>query len=430
MVVVSKSKVYCVNYDWLSFSVRLKNADAEIECPDNWRMDIFPGTNVYKNRAILRDPNGCKVLTFCWCPYSKVLMPNICTVQIANSCLYDADLTFVMPLLNACVECVFNSWSRIDICVDYECSDRQLAMIRKLNSGALFVSAKSEGSVWWHETNWNGVKSKFPHCLTWGSATSMFKWKLYNKSREQNQEQNQDGNSEKPYIVAMWKDAGFDVSKVWRLELSMTDSGGLRLDGHKLSFEEILAEWFKFRVFNDMYERRFWVIQTHAISDTYVFNNFTEQEVDKLWAEAVYMYKQDPNMSLYLGKDYIDMAKVTQKEYKSFNNDDDITFLKDAVFEREYIFNINDPTYKGNYIFRNYDDFYKQVTNDTIPDVDGINLIKSKVDIIPQPWIKKYLLDVWKTNKSHKYISFAVEWDLKVIKLKGKVENCYVRREN
>lgn len=257
MVVVSKTKVYCVSYDWLSFSVRLKNADAEIECPDNWRMDIFPGTNVYKNRAILRDPNGCKVLTFCWCPYSKVLMPNICTVQVANSCLYDADLTFVMPLLNACVECVFNSWSRIDICVDFQCSDRQLAMIRKLNSGALFVSAKSEGSVWWHETNWNGVKSKFPHCLTWGSATSMFKWKLYNKSREQNQEQNQDGNSEKPYIVAMWKDAGLDVTKVWRLELSMTDSGGLRLDGHKLSFEEILAEWFKLRVFNDMYERRF-----------------------------------------------------------------------------------------------------------------------------------------------------------------------------
>lgn len=184
------------------------------------------------------------------------------------------------------------------------------------------------------------------------------------------------------------------------------------------------------RDLDDMYERRFWIIQTHAKSDTYVFDNFTEEEVDKLWAEAVHMYKENPDMSLYLGKDYVEMAKTTQKEYKSFNNDDDITFLRDNVFEREYVFNIKGPTYKGDYILTSYDEFIKQVTQDTIPDVDGISLIKTKINIIPQHWIKRYLLEYWKINKSHRYIAFSVEWDLAVKKVLGKKDNVYIRREN
>lgn len=182
------------------------------------------------------------------------------------------------------------------------------------------------------------------------------------------------------------------------------------------------------RDLDDMYERRFWVIETNAKSPTYVYDNFSENDVDNLWAEAVHMYKEDPNMSLYLGNEYVELAKVDQKEYKSFNNDDDITFLKTDVFEREYVFDaLNDKMHKGNYIFSDYDSFANQVMSDKNIDADGVSLIKTNIDIIPQRWIKLLLLEHYKVNKSHKYIAFAVGWNLKVVKLNGKLTNCYVR---
>ena len=184
------------------------------------------------------------------------------------------------------------------------------------------------------------------------------------------------------------------------------------------------------RDLDDMYERRFWIIEVNAKSPTFVYNNFTEEEVDNLWAEAVHMYKEDPNMELYLGEEYINMAKDDQIDYKAFNNDDDVEFLKNELFEREFIFDVNGPTYKGNYIFGDYDDFYKQMKEEYVPDVDGLTLTKSKINIVKAQWVKKFLFDEYRISKSHKYISFAVGWDFKVLKLKGKTTNYYVRRES
>ena len=183
------------------------------------------------------------------------------------------------------------------------------------------------------------------------------------------------------------------------------------------------------RDLDDMYERRFWIIEVNAKSPTFVYNNFTEEEVDNLWAEAVHMYKENPNMELYLGEEYINMAKDDQIDYKAFNNDDDVEFLKNELFEREFIFDVNGHTYKGNYIFRDYDDFYKQMKEENIPDVDGLILTKSKINIVKAQWVKKFLFDEYRISKSHKYISFAVGWDIKILKIKGKTTSYYVRRE-
>lgn len=182
------------------------------------------------------------------------------------------------------------------------------------------------------------------------------------------------------------------------------------------------------RDLDDMYERRFWIIEVNAKSPTFVYNNFTEEEVDNLWAEAVHMYKEDPNMELYLGEEYINMAKDDQIDYKAFNNDDDVEFLKNELFEREFIFDVNGPTYKGNYIFKDYDDFYKQMKEEYVPDVDGFTLTKSKINIVKAQWVKKFLFDEYRISKSHKYISFAVGWDFKGLKVKNRFTNYYIRR--
>jgi hypothetical protein len=180
-----------------------------------------------------------------------------------------------------------------------------------------------------------------------------------------------------------------------------------------------------------MYERRFWVIEVNAISPTHIYNNFKEEDVDKLWAEAVHMYKENPDMELYLGEEYVNEAKNDQTKFKSFNVDDDISFIKDSIFEREYIFPINNPTYKGSYYFTSYEQFANQVNNVANNTVaDGINFVSSKVNIIEASWIKKYLIDTYHVNKSHKYISFATGWSLKQVNI-YRIGNSryYVRNE-
>ena len=181
------------------------------------------------------------------------------------------------------------------------------------------------------------------------------------------------------------------------------------------------------RDLDDMYERRFWIIEVNAISPTYVYNNFKEEDVDKLWAEAVHMYKEDPFMNLYIGEEYMEDAKEDQIAYKSFNNDDDIEFLKTNVFDAYYSFNINSPTWHGSYIFSSYEDFKKQVLSDSLQEDDGISTINTKVDMIPVAYIRNLLLDLYKVNKSSKYISFAVEWEVKPTKVNGKMMKVYHR---
>lgn len=183
------------------------------------------------------------------------------------------------------------------------------------------------------------------------------------------------------------------------------------------------------RDLDDKYERRFWIIEVNAKSQTYVYENFSEDEVNKLWAEAVHWYKENPNMSLYLGKEYIEISKSEQIQYKSFNNDDDISMLINNIFEKEYVFGIKDPTYKGDFIFTSYDDWLKQVKNEREIEADGVSFIKSKLHIIKAEWVKRYLLDEWKVSKSHKYISFAIDWDFKGIKVNHQYTNYYIRKK-
>lgn len=182
------------------------------------------------------------------------------------------------------------------------------------------------------------------------------------------------------------------------------------------------------RDIDDLYERRFWVVEVNAKSPTYIYEKFTDEEVDKLWAEAVHKYKEDKNMSLYLGEEYIQEAKDDQIQYKSFNADDDIKYLKDEIFEKEYVFPINNPTWHGSYIFTSYDDFVKQVNDEYTQQADGITFIKSKVNNIKAKWIKKYLIDTYHVSKSHKYISLGVGWDYKKCKIQGTTMFAYIRK--
>lgn len=252
------SQKLSVNVDWLSFNVKLNDPEPELTCPNGYRLEIYEGNNIYKHRSILFNEGGRKILTCLWCPHSSILNKLIMTCQVANSYLYeDGGIDFAFNLLQQIVDCEFNAVSRVDICCDFEASPRQLGLIRKLASGACYVQGKREGSQFWHESNFKNSLSRMAHCLSWGSKQSEIKVKVYNKSREQQVDGNGSGEPDKPYIVATWSEFGMDISKVWRLEFSMSSAGQLRYDNKCISLEDVSSPFWFVRVFAGMLAKRF-----------------------------------------------------------------------------------------------------------------------------------------------------------------------------
>ena len=162
---------------------------------------------------------------------------------------------------------------------------------------------------------------------------------------------------------------------------------------------------------DDMYERRFWVININAKSQTYVFDNFNDDDVDKLWAEAVYLYKQNPNQSLYLGEEYKEMAKADQIQYKSFNADSTIDIINE----------IFDTNFSSNEL--SYEDFvyeFEHGANET-------DLLQcKKLDYIPVRYIIDYLHKRG-LKASPKYICLATGLTYKNVRLGNKVFKAYCR---
>ena len=256
MIIQENSRKYCFNVDWLSFSVKLLNEDANLTCPQGYRLELYDGNNIFKHRAILMDEFGRKILTMLWKPHSSIIAPNICTVQVGNELLYSEEEDSVMKLINKITPCSFNSFSRIDLCIDFEVDNRLMAIIRKLDNGSHYVQGKQNGAKWWHEGEYKGVKQQISHCLNWGSQSSEIKVKLYNKSREQNL-LTPNGVSDKPYIVEQWKWADFDIKNVWRLEFSLSSSGSLLWKNSYIDWNMYFSSLWRYEVFCSLYNSRF-----------------------------------------------------------------------------------------------------------------------------------------------------------------------------
>lgn len=249
---------FCVNCDWLSFSVHLQEPEPEIMCPDGLRIELCQGTNVFEHRAMVFDSRGAKYLTLLWKPYSKVLPANLMTCQLANEFLYlpaGQGIKWAFEDLQKIVNCTFNAVGRIDICIDWEATADRLEFLKHLNSGHYYAQHKSEGSTWWHEASNGDYKRKQLHCLTWGSPKSEIKVKIYHKSREQGLINGD--TPEKPWIVEEWKQNGMDIRNVWRLEFSMQGAGQLRYKGQPIQLANIQDEFWLLNVLCELYANRF-----------------------------------------------------------------------------------------------------------------------------------------------------------------------------
>lgn len=259
------NKTYCCNCDWLQFSAMLESDPDQVEvfCPEGFRLEILPGNNVFRNRAILwRVSDGEKFLTLLWNPYSRKLKRRLLTCQLANLLLYNGGISMAYQLLQEITPCYFNSLGRVDICLDFKVDEYEMRFIRKLWDSSYYAQGKSEGSEFWHSAK--DDRMRFVHCLSWGSKHSEIKVKLYNKVREL-------GICDKlpmgikPWIVNEWKCAGWESKDIWRLEFSLCSAGQLQQNGKAISLDDVKNPSWLMDTFLSLYHSRFKVRENYGL---------------------------------------------------------------------------------------------------------------------------------------------------------------------
>lgn len=254
-----------LNTDWVGMTIRV---DTEIkDAPTGYQWRVYEnGTNVWKSRRILYTERGDKVCTLLTDPKSRIIDPHAGLLEIENEWLYHGiGVRGIQDVLRKCMIYTVRGFSRLDLCVDFEPTAGQLETIDGLADGSRYVQGKRCGSGFWsiNRGEWlpeRYVGVRIPHCISWGHKTSDVKWKCYYKSKELRDAAGGLG-WDKPYIVDQWREAGFDVNNVWRLEVSLHRCNNLLHDGRRLSQDE----WGQYTValFRDLYSSRF-VVRENA----------------------------------------------------------------------------------------------------------------------------------------------------------------------
>lgn len=249
--------------DWLSYSVRLILTPEEVAtepvmaCPQGLTLTEYPGTNMFKRRAILYDHNGDKILTLLWHPHSSIIDSHLMLVEVANPLLYDGRYRHLPDLLQAIHSNTWVSLSRLDMATDFQPTLSQSQVIDMIQHGSAYAQGKQEGTMWHHYDIAAKYVTRTPHQITWGHKTSAIKWKLYNKTKEIFETMGGRTWCNKPYIADYWQRNGFDPRlDTWRLEVSIMGSGQHQWHGHRLAWDTVANLESYTALFYDLYATR------------------------------------------------------------------------------------------------------------------------------------------------------------------------------
>lgn len=240
-----------VSCDWLALSCMLASDRPKAKLPYKWRIESQSSTAVWGVREYVLDERGAKVATILRQPKSNILDGRRMVIEIANEWLYNS---LIINTIETCLDiypCRVTGMPRFDICYDAEL-DAHAAEVRDgLVDGSIYKTSTQTGVVWWQQQK----DRRIPHQLSWGAPDSTFHWKLYWKWAELYK----DGACAKPYIEELWKKFGLKPRKVWRLEVSVSDSPKLvARDGdveHKLTYQDVIEQ--RVRLYLDFYVHRF-----------------------------------------------------------------------------------------------------------------------------------------------------------------------------
>lgn len=259
---MARHVIQITNCDWLSFSCMMILSDYErkngaiLEQPQGYTLiHQKGGTNLFKNRAILFNQMGDKIITLLWSPYSSVIHPDTLFVEVANRLLYTG-FSFIPDILQQIHAHIFASLSRIDICTDFNPTTTQFSVINMLQSGKAYIQGKREGSMF-HDYKNKTTIERTPKQMSWGSPATLVKFKLYDKTKEIHSTDTKGRTwCNKPYIESMWTINGIRPDNVWRLEVSIMSASTQQYRGERLTWETSEPQNFT-PLFYDLVATRF-----------------------------------------------------------------------------------------------------------------------------------------------------------------------------
>lgn len=151
-------------------------------------------------------------------------------------------------------------------------------------------------------------------------------------------------------------------------------------------------------------ERRYWIMKCNQTDKRYIFDNFTDKEVDQLWAEAYHIYKHNPKYNISIS-DFTDKEceemKLAQKDYKTYAEDDLVDTIKEILNEK-YRLSVDGT-------FRDMEDFKMQILNKNSYDYKSSNL--KNIDCIPFSYLNYIIQQIHHTNRPNNWLAMALEDD-------------------
>lgn len=249
-----------VSCDWFQLSTELTKVrdGAPLRAPDEWSCLQLSPTAVWGERWFVLDRVGNKIATILCSPRSGKIPCRACNVEIANRWLYYDDFHAIVDKVLDILPMSIKGIRRVDLCCDFEMNRERWETYCRLNDGTASVKGYSVNNVWRQKLrDRDGDKKErsmwVPHDLNYGSPESTFKWKVYYKWLELKQAPPE---GQKPYIIDLWRQMGFQEKYVWRVEVSIQDCNRLN-NAKKLRLPPF--EWYdnRVRLFQDIYADKF-----------------------------------------------------------------------------------------------------------------------------------------------------------------------------
>lgn len=173
-------------------------------------------------------------------------------------------------------------------------------------------------------------------------------------------------------------------------------------------------------------ERRFWIVYVNP--DKLEFD-LTEELKEQLYAEAVYYYKNDPTMKLWIHEpELIEAEKELQKKYKNASSDPIVERVI-KIFSNKY--------YLPNKKFLNENQFINAINGKEYEQFDGNSMLINEenyhyISLIPAAWISNILSE---KRSADRVIQILHTQGFKVKKLSryrydGKIQLTCIQIEN
>lgn len=150
-------------------------------------------------------------------------------------------------------------------------------------------------------------------------------------------------------------------------------------------------------------ERRFWPIISLLQDKSYIYNNFNDDVVNAIWADALYIYEHDKEYNIStsdLNNIELNEMMELQRQCKTYYNDDSVDLIKE-ILNRKYKLN-------SNFEFDSLEDFKQQVSK-------PLDCVKDDIHYIPISYLNVVLQVLYHTSRKNNWIAAALsdEWAFK-----------------